>query len=475
MNHLLPVQPFNPQRCAILRIATGLLLSLAAGACAQTESKTEILSDSASAPGQDLSQDPRVNWLKANATVVRSIDPEDEDFSDLEPLREMIGDSRIVLLGEQTHYDALTFLAKTRLIKFLHREMGFDVLAWESGIYDVHKSWELIEAGEDVRVAVEKGIFAAWTVYEETRELFRYIERANDSDRPLILAGFDSQSTGSATPEFLLSDLRAFAKDVGLDTLLLAPGTPLAEGFETLGENMVRGDPAEFVAPDSSFLTALAGFREGISSVAPPAGPRRTALWMQLLESLATEQPKLEAHVQSRDMTITIEERNAAFQRMFNIRDAQMARNLLWLAGTRYPEHKIIGWLATAHAMHNAQEVEVPFENPYPDLVRMGHRVWETLGNEVYVLGFTAYDMSAFEAQPVSSQSDEVEFEELMEATGLEYAIVDFRDLGEAGDWLLEPIISRPAANTGMKAVWPRVLDGMFYTRDWRPATRINR
>jgi erythromycin esterase-like protein len=105
----------------------------------------------------------------------------------------------------------------------------------------------------------------------------------------------------------------------------------------------------------------------------------------------------------------------------------------------------------------------------------MGQRIWEAIGQEVYALGFTAYDLAAFEQAPKSDQSEEVEFEELMQATGLEYAIVDFRRLPPGGEWLGEPIISRPFANWGMKAKWPRVLDGMFYMREWKPATRIAR
>jgi hypothetical protein len=36
---------------------------------------------------QDLSGDPRVAWLRENVLSIRSIDPDDEDFKDLEPLR----------------------------------------------------------------------------------------------------------------------------------------------------------------------------------------------------------------------------------------------------------------------------------------------------------------------------------------------------------------------------------------------------
>src|SRR5258708_6197993 len=41
------------------------------------------------------------------------------DVSDLRPLARAIGDARVVLLGEQTHADGTTFVAKTRLVRFL--------------------------------------------------------------------------------------------------------------------------------------------------------------------------------------------------------------------------------------------------------------------------------------------------------------------------------------------------------------------
>lgn len=66
----------------------------------------------------------RVRWLAENASPVRSIAPEDEDFSDLAPLAAALGDARVVMLGEATHGDGETFRAKARLVRFLHRELG---------------------------------------------------------------------------------------------------------------------------------------------------------------------------------------------------------------------------------------------------------------------------------------------------------------------------------------------------------------
>ena len=116
-----------------------------------------------SAFATDVPLDPtvrasRIAWLNAHAPVLRSIDIADDNFADLEPFAKAVGDARIVMLGEATHGDGTTFVGKSRLVRFLHERMGFDVLAFESGIYDMRKVWERMRGGEDPRTAARRGI-----------------------------------------------------------------------------------------------------------------------------------------------------------------------------------------------------------------------------------------------------------------------------------------------------------------------------
>jgi erythromycin esterase len=123
-------------------------------------------------PPKSTEDGARVAWLKKHAQPLRSIDPQDADFADLEAFRRAIGAARIVMLGEQTHGDGATFQAKTRLIRFLHEKCGFDVLAFESGLYDCHKAWELLREGKTTpEKAVANGVFAIWTQSEQVRPL----------------------------------------------------------------------------------------------------------------------------------------------------------------------------------------------------------------------------------------------------------------------------------------------------------------
>src|SRR5262245_42302903 len=93
--------------------------------------------------------EPLQDWMAAHAVPIRSIDAKDEDFSDLEPLMNAIGSAHVVQMGEPSHGAGSAFAAKVRLIKFLHQRMGFDVLVWESGLYDVQLAQAAMRTPED--------------------------------------------------------------------------------------------------------------------------------------------------------------------------------------------------------------------------------------------------------------------------------------------------------------------------------------
>jgi len=72
-------------------------------------------------------------WLRANAAPLRTIDPDDDDFSDLEPLREIVGDARVVAIGEGAHRIHEFYQIRHRITRFLVAELGFSAFVMESG------------------------------------------------------------------------------------------------------------------------------------------------------------------------------------------------------------------------------------------------------------------------------------------------------------------------------------------------------
>ena len=178
--------------------------------------------------GQAPEIDKRLQWIPDNAVVVRSVEPGDEDFGDLMPLADSIGTARVVQIGEASHSAGTDFMTKVRLIKFLHEKMGFDVLVWESGLFDCREMDTALRSDLPVAEAARRGVFGIW-VTEETLPLFEYVRKTWKTDRPLRMAGFDEQFSSKSAPTRFLADLNAFFDAVG-------PGFPGAGIRERLGE-----------------------------------------------------------------------------------------------------------------------------------------------------------------------------------------------------------------------------------------------
>lgn len=71
-----------------------------------------------------------VAWLRERAIPFDTSEPVD-NYSDLMPLKQIIGDARIVALGEATHGTHEFFTMKHRILRFLVEQMGFSVFGIE--------------------------------------------------------------------------------------------------------------------------------------------------------------------------------------------------------------------------------------------------------------------------------------------------------------------------------------------------------
>jgi erythromycin esterase len=411
-------------------------------------------------------QEARVAWLKKHAIPLRSIDPADEDFADLEPLRKVIGDARVVQLGEQSHGDGATFHAKARLIKFLHQKLGFDVLAFESGLYDCRKAWALLRAGKEPYAAVSQGVFAIWTQSEQFRPVIDYLGKSARGDRPLELCGFDCQFTAAASRKHLLADVKAVLAQLDEAAIDPAARATLLEALEAL----VKGDKGPAPAVQERQRKALAAFSRALAAAKPSAGlpAAELAFWRQLAAS-TTAQAELHWFAERPGKIDYIGQTN--------LRDPQMARNLLWLAREAYPRRKIIVWAASLHLMRNPATVRPLKKLPadyYRDVVTMGHEVWKALGRETYTLAFVAAEGEAgtpwgkpWKLEPAGRGS----LEGLLVAAGSTNAVVDFRHLDESGSWLRQELTARPLGHSDMVADWPKVFDGIVFNRTMFPST----
>lgn len=135
-------------------------------------------------------------WARDHAYRLDSIQPvktgqEPDSFSDLEMLKPLLYDKRIVFLGESSHGVAEFNLAKTRLIQFLHQEMGYNILAFESGLSNTSLANAMVKQ-QLPEQTMKNSIFGVWWS-KEIMPLFDYLKTSAQTERPLILTGFDMQ------------------------------------------------------------------------------------------------------------------------------------------------------------------------------------------------------------------------------------------------------------------------------------------
>jgi erythromycin esterase len=416
----------------------------------------------------------QVRWLKKNAIQITSIDSSNEDFTDLRPLKKVIGNARVVMLGEQTHVDGSTYLAKTRMVKFLHQEMGFDVIAFESGFYDVARAWQHIGKGRSVHDAFRESVYFA--EFKEYNPLIKYIQSNASSSHPLEMIGIDSDITGKTGRDSLVKDLRTFFHNIGLVTPHMDDTSAFAKGFISfMGQKNL----------DKSFFDTLANLTSIADSVTAVKNPT-SKYFIQLLKSIKKAAECLT--INTIKEKLSGEDRMRAAYLAVNIRDAQMADNLMWYVNSFYPNKKVIVWAANFHtAALDIAKTDKEFSqylsakqiqrdtSEIVNLKPMGQYIKEKMGNRAYIIAFTAYkgsfgikwkDGNGYAVPIAVNQRPELEIEELLNAASFDYAFVDLRKPAKGGEWLKQTVVARPFGNAALKGEWYKAVDAFFYTKE---------
>lgn len=405
-------------------------------------------------------QDSRwISWLRENHYALRqpatgSGSTIADDYADLQFLKEVIGPRRIVQIGESHHSVAEYGAVKTRLIKFLHDEMGFDVLAFESSIYECFAADLRQLSPADALFAT---IFNVWA-FEEVLPLFEYLKQTQSTARPLAFAGFDPQissRTGVATrPVF-------FQRVVGV----LDPGyaREVAQFDAQFVDRIQREGPAYARAEEDrlvTFYTRLATYLETSRDALAEAFPGDAS--PLVAERVAWSSARLAQLLSAYEK----DPNDVTLQGHMAIRDRAMADNLTFLARTLHPGKKIIVWAANIHVRHANEQTTWLFPT-------MGGWLEERFRDELYTIGLypnrgtvpggrTVFTIDA--AEPGT-------LERLLSDAGAAWLFVDLlsQPRHDGTRWMYEPMLSRDASISGPQAMLPVLIvprdqyDGLIF------------
>jgi erythromycin esterase len=342
-------------RCLSLFVLSVVLIAAALAGCdsstappsTEKEKKSDLLSD------EELFTDPDpnaanvdtlyANWIGENYIPIRSLTS--SDFSDLQFLKLILKDRKLVQLGESGHGVSEFDMVKVRLIKFLHQEMGFDVIAFESSLFECFNTNENAPDLSPLDI-MRNSIFGVWHA-QETLALFEYIKSTQGTARPLILAGFDIQMSSyrgvQDRPQFLSAAIDSIDHTRAnwinfIDSSFVYQATQGInfESFINSSGDAYAGiyqEYADFV--DANIDTLLAVHQD---NPLKPLVARQTAWSMTRFIAMMKVLHSINQYVY--------------------LRDEAMAANVDYLVESLYPNKKIAIWAHNFHIRHDQSGVQ---------------------------------------------------------------------------------------------------------------------
>ncbi|WP_066944348.1 erythromycin esterase family protein [Microtetraspora fusca] len=322
---------------------------------------------------------PFARWLRGHAVPLTHLDPE-APLDDLEPLRDIIGDARVVALGENSHFITEFSLMRRRILRFLVERCGFTVLAFEYGLSEGFPldAWAQGEGTDD-----DLSAHLAEAIPVGVDEPLRWMRRHNaTASKPVRFAGIDIPAAGgSLVPA--LAPVADYLREIDPEALpVIQTAMRIAESF--------AGASAASAAPA---WTRLATAEQDALS----------AVLMRLLIRFRAVEALYLSRGDQRSYDIALRRLEAAchadygFRAMAGLyagngltadtsaRDVYMAESVLWHLERLEPGTRVV------LAAHNAHIQKVPISfNGHLTGLPMGQHLHRVLGDEYFALALTS-------------------------------------------------------------------------------------
>jgi len=415
-------------------------------------------------------QADRIESMKSFASSMTNIEPESFKDHELEFLKNAIGDKRIVFLGENSHVDGSTLRAKSKVIKYLHEEMGFDFLLIEKGFYETDRAWRDLLAKRDEPLSVFANLMDIFRVFISLHEknLYEYIGEQAFTDAPLRIGGIDiiESSTSYAWGESV--DLKTILDDIYGDEWpneIVKQYKIAIKTYDIAKGEIPVGFGQKKIESNLFFISEFERFLKNNEKIASD----RKELILFMIQALKSgnKWQYWGANKPKRRKT-----KGQVLADYFTLRDKYMAENLIWYL-ERYPEKKVIVSTSTYHISRNVQNIEPRPKMLGNDAVPMGHYVWNQYGDDIYSIAFVSYK-GHFGSSKRNVKVKKIPkrkkggIEHVMHLAGIKFGFLDLRTLPEEMGWVKNAYLN-PTFLDSYKTDWSRIYDGLFFIDEMRP------
>ncbi|MCT2561061.1 erythromycin esterase family protein [Chryseobacterium herbae] len=369
---------------------------------------------------------------------VKSISMESSDNSDLKIFDSILKDNKVLILGENTHMDGSTSEAKSRLIKYLHENMNYNVVLYEAGQYD---TWIMNEEMKDHKLKTSAdsigglGLFEFWWNAKEAQPLIRYYQKTKTSATPIEVGGFDIQFSGG-TLAFkrgkLLKDFLS-RNNINIKTFPIF-NKRIDELphfiYKKYVNKVLKGNQK------NEFLQELTKLEQAVLKLDKTPENMMYARYFNDIKNNITKNWKYKP----------------GSMPSMQFRDSLMARNLIHQIDSVYKDKKVIVWCANIHSFAEGYSKEY---------LPLGSYIRNKYGKSSYIIDFSSYAQRN-ETGSISDRPGKFAIENIFHKTKTPYFFLNLRNIPESS-FLKKEFVSTINQRIDMKRNWSRSFDGIFY------------
>jgi erythromycin esterase len=333
------------------------------------------------------------DWTRRHTHTLAGLDA-GTDLDDLEPLRQIVGDARVVAIGEGAHFVQEFSQVRQRVLRFLAERCGFTVFAFEYSFAAADDLDTWLHGGDDRPLAQVAPAAAGWGA----ADLMAWLREHNTTGpAPLRFVGVDVPEAGGALRPVLqpLADLLA-AADPESEALARRAITISDEFLTGLGSGATAALAwASLPAAAQNELTALLSRLElRLRAVGPLMTERAHAGLVRRAERLLAGARATDHMFGAMNDLFAGAGRTADL----SVRDRYMAETLAWHLHEAGPEAKVV---IAAHNNHIQKTANI-FDGQVTALP-MGQHLTGMLGAGYVSVAVTHTDQALPEMIPDSS------------------------------------------------------------------------
>lgn len=390
----------------------------------------------------------------------------DLDTKTFEKIGDIVEDKEIVILGESEHGDGKTHEMKSRLIKYLVEEKGFNTIALEGTSFS---DLEILNTNTALDSLITKRFKNNWLRWwgqsVQKQALIRTIKKNKIN---LVGVGSFSYLLSHAHNHFWQKYFGPYLVD-----LHRKEADKIIKRLQKINQKTYILDTAKVSLTDIAFYKKhLKDIKENIPNNNGIFDTKEKAVFNRMVENMISYADQ----VKYRKIIGTDE----AISKWVNIRDKQMAQNLISYK-KRNRNAKIIVWIANFHGAKKISAVRYKeYKNKmYDGYTLFGEHLYNAFKKKVYSIAFTSSrgeTARIFEEKATVIDAPKGTLEQQLENKGIEYGFIDFSGIRQTNPSLKDKIFKSTILGHDPKpGKWLRVFDGVFFIQKNERAVKYDR